>query len=128
MNARFRPPSAGQVQGAAGLFDAAAQRRPTASPSGEACSCVARAAVRVFMPPTAARPHETELLLCGHHYRVSRAALATAHATVSELPGSADDPDAWFHGDSGTAIIVGDQSPVPAAPFVPSDRIGSVRH
>jgi len=53
---------------------------------------VARAAVRVVMPPTAARPHETELLLCDHHYRVSRVALAAAHATVSELPGSADDP------------------------------------
>jgi hypothetical protein len=101
MNARFRPPSAGQVQGAAGLFDAAAQRGSAASPSGEACCCVARAVVRVVMPPTAARPHETELLLCGHHYRVSRAALAAAHATVSELPGSADDPDARFHGDSG---------------------------
>jgi hypothetical protein len=45
------------------------------------------------MPPTAGRPHETELLLCGHHYRISRVALAAAHATVSELPGSADDPD-----------------------------------
>jgi hypothetical protein len=44
--------------------------------------------VRVVMPPTAARRHETDLLLCGHHYRVSRAALAAAHATVSELPGS----------------------------------------
>jgi hypothetical protein len=110
MNARFRPPSAGQVQGAAGLFDAAAQRGPTASPSGEACCCVARAVVRVVMPPTAARPHETELLLCGHHYRVSRAALAAAHAAVSELPGSADDPDAWFHGDSGYLA----QAPVPA--------------
>jgi hypothetical protein len=77
MNARFRPPSADRVQGAAGLFDATAQRGPTASPSGEACCCVARAVVRVVMPPTA------------------------AHATVSELPGSADDPDVWFHGDSG---------------------------
>jgi hypothetical protein len=63
--------------------------------------CVARAVVRVVMPPTGARPHETELLLCGHHYRVSRAALAAAHATVSDLPGGADDPDALFHGDSG---------------------------
>jgi len=26
--------------------------------------------VRVIMPATAARPHRTELLLCGHHYRV----------------------------------------------------------
>ena len=101
MNARFSPPSAGQVQSAAGLFDAAAQRGPIASLSGEACCCVARAVVRVVMPPTAARPHETELLLCGHHYRISHAALAAAHATVSELPGSADDPDAWFHGDVG---------------------------
>jgi hypothetical protein len=41
------------------------------------------------------------LLLCGHHYRASRVALAAAHATVSELPGNADDPDIWFHGVSG---------------------------
>jgi len=60
---------------------------------------VARAVVRVVMPPTASRPHETELLLCGHHYRTSRAALAAAHATVSELPGSAADAAAWFHDD-----------------------------
>jgi hypothetical protein len=52
------------------------------------------------MPPTAARPHETEVLLCGHHYRVSRAALAAAHAVVSQLPES-DDPDVWFPGDPG---------------------------
>ena len=51
------------------------------------------------MPPTAARPHETELLLCGHHYRVSRAALAAAHATVYELPGSADDPARTCNGN-----------------------------
>jgi hypothetical protein len=101
MNARFRPSSAGQIEGAAGLFDATARRGPVTSPSGEACCCVARAVVRVVMPPTAARPHETELLLCGHHYRVSRAALTAARATVSELPGGADDPDAWFHGNSG---------------------------
>jgi hypothetical protein len=52
------------------------------------------------MPPTAARTHETELLLCGHHYRVSRAALAAAHAAVSQLPES-HDPAAWFPGDDG---------------------------
>ena len=33
-----------------------------------------QAAVLVVMPATTARPHETELLLCGHHYRVSRQA------------------------------------------------------
>jgi hypothetical protein len=101
MNARFRPSSAGRVQGAAGLFDATAQHGPTASPSDEACCCVARAVVRVVMPPTAARPNETELLLCGHHYRVSRTALTAAHATVSGLSGSFDDADAWFHDEPG---------------------------
>ena len=114
MNARFRPPSADRAQGTAGLFDATARRGPAASLSGEACCCVARAVVRVVLPPTAARPHETELLLCGHHFRVSHVALADAHATVSELPGSADDPDVWFHGDSGylaPASVPGAQPP-----------------
>jgi hypothetical protein len=55
--------------------------------------------VRVVMPPATGRPHETELLLCGHHYRVSRGALAAAHARVDELPGSSADAAAWFHGD-----------------------------
>ena len=98
MNARFRPSSAGQVDGAACLSDATARTGPSVSLSGQACCCVARAVVRVVMPPTAARPHETEVLLCGHHYRVSRAALAAAHAAVSQLPES-DDLDAWFPGD-----------------------------
>lgn len=97
MNARFRSSSAGQAEDAAGLFDAAARPGPLAGPSGRACCCVAWAVVRVVMPPTAGRPHETEMLLCGHHYRVSRAALAAAHAAVSELPES-DDPAAWFPG------------------------------
>jgi hypothetical protein len=98
MNARFRPSSAGQVEAATGQFDAAAGPGLSVGPSGQACCCVAWAVVRVVIPPTAARPHETELLLCGHHYRVSRAALAAAHAAVSELPES-DDPASWFPGD-----------------------------
>ena len=101
MNARLRPSSAGPVEGAVGLFDATARPGPGASLSGQACCCVARAVVRVVMPATAGRPHETELLLCGHHYRVSRAALAAAHATVFELPGSSADAVAWFHDDPG---------------------------
>lgn len=62
---------------------------------GDACCCPARPAVRVVMPPTASRRHTTELLLCGHHYRVSRAALAAAGATVTELPGTPEDVAAW---------------------------------
>ena len=60
---------------------------------------MARAVVRVVMPSTLSRPHETELLLCGHHYRVSRAALAAAHARVEELDERAADDTAWFHDD-----------------------------
>jgi hypothetical protein len=60
------------------------------------------------MPPTASRPHESELLLCGHHYRVSRASLAAAHAAVSQLP-ETDDLDAWFPDDDHQ------HAPAPAA-------------
>ena len=52
---------------------------------GPACCCPANPVVQVVMPATAARPHRTELLLCGHHYRVSRQALAAANAVVTEL-------------------------------------------
>jgi hypothetical protein len=62
---------------------------------GPACCCPANPVVRVIMPATAVRPHTTELLLCGHHYRVSRRALAAANATIAELCGPAGSlPDA----------------------------------
>jgi len=64
-----------------------------------ACCCPAYPVVRVVMPVTPQRPHPTDLLLCGHHYRVSRAVLAAAHASVHELAGTFDDPSAWFHDD-----------------------------
>ena len=54
----------------------------------QACCCPARATVRVIMPPTPNRPNETDLLLCGHHFRVSWRALAAQHARVSKLGGS----------------------------------------
>jgi hypothetical protein len=101
MNARFRQSSAGRADGAAGLLGATAPHGPAASLTDQACCCVARAVVRVVMPPTAARPHETELLLCGHHYRLSRAALSAAGASVHELAGNFSDPSAWFHDDRG---------------------------
>ena len=95
MNARSH--RASQAPGAGALFGDAA---PAGPPSlDQACCCVARAVVRVVMPPAPGRPHETELLLCGHHYRVSRDALAAAHAVVEELPGTTADAAAWFHDD-----------------------------
>ena len=94
MNARFRHPSAK-------THDAAAPPAPAspASPAvlaGRACCCAGRPAVQVTMPRTPARPHQTDLLLCGHHYRASRCALEAAGAAVRELPGTPDDVAAWI--------------------------------
>ena len=66
------------------------------APASRACCCPAQAAVRVVMPPAPGRPGEADLLLCGHHYRVSRHALASAGATVRELSGTPDDVTAWI--------------------------------
>jgi hypothetical protein len=46
------------------------------------------------MPPTRQRGHSVDLLLCGHHYRVSRQALAAARARIEYLPGKADAAEA----------------------------------
>jgi hypothetical protein len=60
-----------------------------------ACCCPARPVVRMVMPPALDRPHPTDLLLCGHHYRASRAALDAAGAVACPLGGMASDvPDA----------------------------------
>jgi len=45
--------------------------------------------VQVIMPPSPARPHSTELLLCGHHSRVSSQRLAAIGARLRDLPGRA---------------------------------------
>jgi hypothetical protein len=50
--------------------------------ASRACCCPARPAVVVLMPSAPGRPHRTDLLLCRHHYRVSRQALAAAGAVV----------------------------------------------
>jgi hypothetical protein len=38
--------------------------------------------MRVLIPPGSARPHSVALLLCGHHYRISCAALAAVGAVI----------------------------------------------
>jgi hypothetical protein len=52
-----------------------------------ACCCSSRPALIAVMPPSPTRPHSTELLLCGHHYRRSRSALAAAGAAVRDPSG-----------------------------------------
>jgi hypothetical protein len=53
-----------------------------------ACCCPATPVVSVIMPPAPGRPHPVDLLLCGHHFRVSRAALAAAGAAVYDDTGA----------------------------------------
>lgn len=85
MNARFpRQPSSSESSQGPATDDIIGRQGP--SPAYRACCCPARPVARVVMPPTADRVHSVELLLCGHHYRVSSQALAAAGATVSELP------------------------------------------
>ena len=62
-----------------------------------ACCCPARPVVRVLMPPAAARPHPVDLLLCGHHYRVSRNALAAAGAIAFDKSGAIVETGASDH-------------------------------
>ena len=90
MNARLPHPPASNSGGAVSQLpgDVIPASAWPARLDDRACCCPARAMVRVVMPPTAARSHATELLMCGHHYRVSRQALAAAGARVRELPGT----------------------------------------
>jgi hypothetical protein len=55
--------------------------------AARACCCPARPVVTVVMPPTARRPDPVDLLLCGHHFRASQAALQAAGATVYDGTG-----------------------------------------
>ena len=96
MNARFPFPSAADKASAAQTGPDDWGTWLSKEPAGSACCCPARPAVRVVMPPCPGRPHATELLLCGHHYRVSRAALTAARAVVRELPGTPRDVAAWI--------------------------------
>ncbi len=89
------PPSPGNV---------ASMPAKLAELADRACCCPAQAMVRVILAPTAARPHETELLLCGHHYRVARQALTAAHAVVSELPWTPRDTAAWILDDPDRSL------------------------
>jgi hypothetical protein len=60
-----------------------------------ASCCPAKPAVIAVILPRPGRNHPTDLLLCGHHYRVSRKGLAAAGATVLDLNGAPVVGDAW---------------------------------
>jgi hypothetical protein len=63
--------------------------------AGRACCCTARPVAIAVMPPTPNRPHPTDLLLCGHHYRLSRQGLAAAGATVLDFSGAPVADEDW---------------------------------
>ena len=52
-----------------------------------ACCCPSRPMVRVLMPATQSRPDRVDLLLCGHHFRLSQWSLAAAGAVAQVMPG-----------------------------------------
>src|SRR5580693_3255489 len=57
------------------------------------CCCAARPVVMVLIPHASARRHPVDLLLCGHHYLSSKAALAAAGAIVDPAPVSNENAD-----------------------------------
>jgi hypothetical protein len=56
------------------------------------CCCPARPVVMVLIPPAPARQHPVDLLLCGHHYLSSKAALTLVGAVVMDETGAIVDP------------------------------------
>ena len=58
---------------------------PTLRP---ACCCCAKPVVKVVMPVTDPECDPTDLLLCGHHFRASVAALVAAGAVVFDASGA----------------------------------------
>ena len=55
----------------------------------KACCCPSRPMMRVLMPAAPGRPYRVDLLLCGHHFRLSQWTLAAAGAVARVLPGRA---------------------------------------
>ena len=90
----------------------AADRTPPDSGEFYACCCPAKPIVRVTMPPSPSRPHPVDLLLCGHHYRVSRAKLETSGAGIEEFPGHAADVAAALFQQASTSVTATAENPV----------------
>lgn len=56
--------------------------------SDRACCCPGRPLVVAVLPPAPGRPYPEELLLCGHHYRISVGSLIAARAAVFDESGA----------------------------------------
>jgi hypothetical protein len=104
MNARFW--SKGRVGGQPSLMHDDTMTSEATAQLGQACCCPARPVVRVMIPPNEKCPRWTDLLLCGHHYRVSLQALLDVQAVITELPAPGDG-----HQEALLPVV-----PAPAAP------------
>lgn len=60
-----------------------------------ACCCPAKPVVIAILPPSAGRRVPTDLLLCWHHYRASRRALAAADALLVSIDGTPIADEEW---------------------------------
>lgn len=69
--------------------------------ASRACCCPARPAVIAVIPPAPGRRSPVDLLLCGHHYRKSRAALAAIGATLLDIDGGRLTASEWPEDRSG---------------------------
>jgi hypothetical protein len=104
--------------------DGPASQRAGSMKAGRACCCPGRPVVTVLVPPSGSRTHVTDLLLCGHHFRVNRDTLRVAGATAYDQvgrkvlgPGMPNKPPNW---DLGTA-----QRDARSAPVHPEHPAGS---
>jgi len=77
-----------QTKAARGAADGPAGWHGPPRLADHACCCPAMPVVRVLIPPASERTHPVDLLLCGHHYLASRAALAAADAVVIDETGA----------------------------------------
>jgi hypothetical protein len=77
----------------------------------QACCCPAMPIIRVTMPATPSRSHPVDLLLCGHHYRISRAKLEAAGAKVEELPGRSANVAAALFQEVSETVAAGADGP-----------------
>ncbi|MBO0835010.1 MAG: hypothetical protein J2P28_05745 [Actinobacteria bacterium] len=65
----------------------AAVYTPASRYAGRSCCCPAPPVVIVMIPAASGRQVDTDLLLCGHHYRAYREALAAKGATILDMHG-----------------------------------------
>jgi len=77
-----------KVNPADAAADGQAARPGPPSLADRSCCCPARPVVTVVIPPGPGRPRSADLLLCGHHYLASRAALAAVGASVIDVTGT----------------------------------------